>query len=239
MEQKNYTINHCTNQRNKTKKFYNHLNETDRKNIEVFLRRKDDPKYTGEKITITYIAKEIGVNKSTISREIKRGLFTTGYNADGAITRYFWDVGERVAKENRNRSRQKLKLNQNNKALQALEMIINKEKISPEDAVDKYEDFYKEKFPVCIKTIYKYIRLKIIKVKKGSLRCFKFKKRKKQPKTVKRLQKGDNIANRPIEAENRLVVGHWEGDTIHGGRGGSKDCLLTLAKELRAGFALF
>lgn len=99
--------------------------------------------------------------------------------------------------------------------------------ISPEDAIDKYEKHFNEKFPICLKTAYKYIRLKIIKVRKGALRKFRFDRVKKEPKVEKRLQKGDNISKRPIEADLRLNIGHWEGDTIYGKRG-TKECLLTL-----------
>ncbi|MGI6728860.1 MAG: IS30 family transposase [Bacilli bacterium] len=66
-----------------------------------------------------------------------------------------------------------------------------------------------------------------VNVKPSALRRFSFAKPKKAPKVGKRIQKGDNIAMRPQEAEMRLEIGHWEGDTIIGKRG-TKACSLTL-----------
>ena len=72
MEHLNYTTNSNIKQSFRISHF-NHLSIADRINIEKLLLLKNDKSYNGEKITIAYIAKIIGVNKSTISREIKRG----------------------------------------------------------------------------------------------------------------------------------------------------------------------
>ncbi len=54
-----------------------------------------DKSYNGEKITITYIAKIIGVNKSTISREINRGTIKELKNSnDHPISHYLASFGE-------------------------------------------------------------------------------------------------------------------------------------------------
>ncbi len=231
MKHKDYTTSETNIQSIQVKKRYTHLTKTDRQNIELYLKRKNDPKHTGPKITYDYIAKEIGVNKSTISREIKRGLFSSGYDASGPIEKYDWYVGERIAQEHRNRSHQKTKLTDDDIELKRLAAIINREKISPEDAIDKYEKHYQLKFPVCLKTVYKYIKRKILTVKKGTLRFYHTIKPKKARKAGKRAQKGDNISQRPEEAENRSVIGHWEGDTVYSSRSGGKECLLTFAER--------
>lgn len=239
MEHMNYTTNKFVNQNKPISKFYKHLTAIDRKNIERLLKLKDDKHYSGPKITIQYIANVIGFDKSTVSREIKRGMLQTGYNASGPIKHYAWDVGERIAKKRSNRTKQKTKLNSNNIEIRRLAKIINKEKISPEDAIYQYELYYNEKFPICLKTVYKYIRKRIIKLRKGILRYYKEIRVIKAPKEAKRIQKGDNISKRPNEAENRLEIGHWEGDTIYGSRDGSKECLLTLVDRRGRLFLVF
>lgn len=190
-----------------------------------------DSEYSGPKITLAYIATQTGFNRSTISREIKRGLYQTGRNASGAIIKYQWDVGDRLARGRSNRSHQKTKLNANSVEILRLAAIINHEHISPEDAIDKYEKFYNTEFPICLKTVYKYIRRNVMKIHKGILRFFDVQKTKKTSEIGKKIQKGDNISKRPEEAENRLIIGHWEGDTVYGPRNGSKECLLTLVER--------
>lgn len=111
-----------------------------------------------------------------------------------------------------------------------LSNLINNEKISPEVAIYLYERYFESKFPICLKTVYKYIKRKIIKIKPGILRHVNYYKAKKDPKIGKRIQKGDNISKRPEEANNREVFGHWEGDTVYSSRG-DKSCLLTLVER--------
>lgn len=219
MEQKDYTIENCETQRIAPKKFYQHLTETDRKNLERFLRLKQDKNYKGPKITYEYIGQQLGIHKSTVSREIKRGLWNTKTDASGRHYEYRSDVGQRVAKERSNRKRQRTKLKKGHIALERLTEIINREKTSPYNAFDLYEQHYGEKFPISLKTFYKYLRRRMVNVKPSALRRFSFAKPKKAPKVGKRIQKGDNIAMRPQEAEMRLEIGHWEGDTIIGKRG--------------------
>lgn len=166
MEHQNYITSINTNQPITTRKFFNHLSKTDRQNIERFLRLRNDPKYTGPKITLSYIASQTGFHKSTISREIKRGSFQSGFNASGPIINYAWDVGQRISQERSNRSHQKTKLTTDSIEMRRLAAIINHERISPEDAIDKYERFYHTNYPVCLKTVYKYIRKKLISVRK-------------------------------------------------------------------------
>ncbi len=228
MEHQNYITSINTNQPITTRKFFNHLSKTDRQNIERFLRLRNDPKYTGPKITLSYIASQTGFHKSTISREIKRGSFQSGFNASGPIINYAWDVGQRISQERSNRSHQKTKLTTDSIEMRRLAAIINHERISPEDAIDKYERFYHTNYPVCLKTVYKYIRKKLISVRKGILRFYDVHKKAKTVRNGKSIQKGDNISKRPIEAENRLIIGHWEGDTVYSPRNGGKECLFTL-----------
>ena len=88
MEQFNYTTNKSNNQSFR-KNHFNHLTYTDRINIEQLLLLKNNPDYVGEKITLNYIAKIIGVNKSTISREIKKYTFKELNQPNGKLVSYY------------------------------------------------------------------------------------------------------------------------------------------------------
>jgi hypothetical protein len=74
MEQKDYTIENCETQRIAPKKFYQHLTETDRKNLERFLRLKQDKNYKGPKITYEYIGQQL----ASIS-QLYLGRLNVGY----------------------------------------------------------------------------------------------------------------------------------------------------------------
>ena len=88
MEQFNYTTNNANNQSFR-KNHFNHLTYTDKINIEQLLLLKNNPDYVGKKITLDYIAKIIGVNKSTISREIKKGTFKELNQSNGKLVSHY------------------------------------------------------------------------------------------------------------------------------------------------------
>jgi IS30 family transposase len=213
MEQSNLTTNGLISQAKRLK--FSHLSTTDRNNIEYYLSN-------GWKQA--EIARKLGFNRSTISREIKRGSFRAGADSAGTHYKYGYDVGIRVAKENRLRSRMDTKLNKESQEIINLSKIINHEHVSVETALMLYKHFYHMPFPVCIKTVYKYIHKRYIKIK-YPIRIKSVSESK--PKQGKRLQRGKNISERPDEAKNRSDFGHFEGDLVVGTKG-TKECVLTL-----------
>jgi IS30 family transposase len=236
MEHLNNTTNLSKMQEINSKKSrlkYNHLNLTKRQNIEVLYNTQVWALFNKEisKINYSSIAKKVGCNRSTIIREIKKGLFEyRTYKTSGtAIFLYASETADNKSKLNREKSHSKTKLDNNSNELKSLRNLVNTFNISPEQAILLYNSESTSKFPVCLKTIYKYIRTGLVKFSKGyiNLRV----KYKKQPKEAKTSQKGDNIANRPESCNNRTEFGHFEGDLIVGVRGGSKECILTLVER--------
>ena len=228
MEQVNYTTNSNKIQTIRKKRF-NHLTWKDRLNIEYFLSLKSDKNYTGEKITLDYIAKSIGVNKSTISREIKRGTYRDFEPQSGRPrSQYLASFGEGTYKKNQKRTHYKSKLKEDSPELLELTKLLNSG-ADPFTALCLYEQKHNEKFPLCEKSIYNYFKRNMLKLKRGTINPRKHKHISK--KVQKSIQKGDNISLRCEQANTREEFGHWEGDLIIGAKGISKECLFTIIER--------
>ena len=225
MEHINYTLSTQNNQQKR--KPYSHLTLTQRKRIEYFNNLKYDKNYNGPKLTCAYIASQVGVNKSTISRELKKGAHKKSWSGGAApTTRYVYDVAQRITNENSKRSHYKAKINDDNIDIKNIVKISQKENISIENAVYIYENMTNRKCPVCLKTLYNYAHKGKFKLHKINFKFYK--KEKKHGLVSKMIQKGVNISERPIEAEKRLEFGHFEGDLIIGSKNTSKFNLFTL-----------
>ncbi len=228
MEHLNYTTNSNIKQSFR-KSHFNHLSIADRINIEKLLLLKNDKSYNGEKITIAYIAKIIGVNKSTISREIKRGTYKEFHPLNGSpISRYRASFGDGTYQKNQKRSHYKYKLKPTSVELIELTQLLNSG-ADPLTALCLYEQKHSKPFPLCEKSIYNYFHKKIIKLKRGTINPRKHTKIAK--KVQKMMVKGDNISFRGAKANSREEFGHWEGDLIIGSKGISKSCLFTIIER--------
>lgn len=228
MRQTNYTTNQNNIQLFR-KRHFNHLSLADRLNIEKLLNLKNDITYTGPKITLAYIASIIGVNKATISREIKRGTYFSHNPYTGMPTsKYLASFGQGVYNKNQNRSHYKLKLAKDSPILMELATLMNYG-ADPFTALCLYEKKHHTKFPLCEKSIYNYFHKNLLKLKRGSINP------RKHTHTIKKVQKmmlkGDNISLRSEKANSREEFGHWEGDLIVGSKGTSKFCLFTIIER--------
>jgi len=224
----NYTTKQNNNQLFR-KKHFNHLTLTDRINIESLLKLKNSKANNGQKITLSYIASIIGTNKSTISREIKRGTFHFIDRVTGrSKSQYLASFGQGVYEKNQKRSHYKQKLDKDSPELKELTSIMNSG-ADPLTALCLYEKKHNKKFPLCEKSIYNYFHKNQLKLKRGTINPRKHKHIIQ--KTQKLMVKGDNIALRCEEANTRAEFGHWEGDLIIGARGTSKECLFTLIER--------
>lgn len=228
MEQINYTINTKNNQRFK-KKHFNHLTWADRLNIQHLLGLKNNKKYNGPKITCAYIAAVIGVNKSTISREIKKGTYSDHHHMTGKPqNRYLASYAQGAYNKNLKRSHYKYKLQKDSNELKEIAKLLNYG-ADPHTALYLYKQKHNFKFPLCEKSIYNYYKRGFLKLKRNCINPRKHKQ--KVEKTQKMIQKGDNISNRPEKANTREEFGHWEGDLILGAKNKSKECLFTMIER--------
>jgi transposase, IS30 family len=186
------------------------------------------------------IARQIGVDRATVGRELKRGATVIAdrrpvYRASMAQTRADW----RAAKGGRS---QPTKLSGNPRLLAEVQERLGLEH-SPEEISGRLKiDFPDEpEMWVSHETIYKELYVQ----GRGSLRR-DLHKRLRTGRAVRktRRQVGErrgriagmvNIAERPSEVDDRVVPGHWEGDLIVGA--GSKSAIGTLVERV-SGFVM-
>jgi len=110
---------------------------------------------------------------------------------------------------------------------------------SPETICGRWNEEFPERKPLCVSTIYRYIKLgkfKEITVKQHLRRRGKF----MLPRNTcyNSIQPDRIIPEWPDEIRNRIRIGDWEGDTVYGGVG--KGLLVSLvdrkSRYLRIGF---
>lgn len=186
------------------------LTYTQRLQIETMLNAKHTRKE---------ICNLVGIHKSTLSREIKKGLYQ-----HKKIIPNFWK-GDKVVFENRysailsqekyemacqNKGRD-IKLGKDFELVHYIEQRVNEDKIS---ACAVLGEIKRKQLPftsISKTTLYRYIEL-------GFFSNIKLEKRKKAYKkqVMKRAPKGTSIEKRPIEIAERNTFGHWEMDCVCG-----------------------
>lgn len=173
------------------------------------------------------IARRLGRSRSTINRELKRNVT----RHDG---HYRAEKAQQYAVARRRRERRKSWFSPAQMA--EVEKLLKK-KWSPEQvsAVLKQRGVCS----ISHETIYRYV----LRNKKAGgtlythMRIMSKKVRKRYNSKDSRgiLAGKRHISERPIEAENRLQIGHWEGDTVMGRD--KRACILTMVDRL-SGFAV-
>lgn len=209
------------NYNTKTKNF-KHLNYEKRKIIERFLN---------EKVPKVQIAKLLGIARSTLYEEIKRGSVVQLKSDLTEYSKYFAEVGQRVYEENRKNSRKPLKMNEAIEFIKYAEEKILKEKLSPDVICGRAKMTKQFKKIVCTKTLYNYIDKGILKVKNIDLPLrVKLKTKNRKIRKNRRIL-GESIERRTSEINERKNFGHWEIDTVIGTKN-KGEVLLTLDERL-------
>lgn len=230
MSEENNTTKSSKNQ-------YHHLTEDDRVKVQSLAEQKDE---NGKRLfNNTYIANYIGVDKSTISRELRNrikskinvrsGKITNKpYNATDAQNDYLFKRGL---------SKAEYKLEKYPIMAKFIEDKIKIEKWAPDVIVGymkTHNYFEKDGFcEITTPTIYNAIRLGIINVKLSDTRRMKddSKYNYHEQKSVSISKLPYSIENRPEEIEKRLIFGHFELDTVIGTSKGKHECLMTLTER--------
>ena len=216
---------------------YHHLTYKDRCAIQTLVNQKDK---NGKRLfNNSYIAKYLGVNRSTISRELNKRkqhkmYIRTGktslkpYNATYAQNDYHFKRGL---------SKGKYKVRKYTEMALFIENKNKNDKWSPDVIVGymKRHNYFKKNgyAPITVPTIYNAIRYGIINVKIQDTRRMKeiIKYKHHDKNTLPASKIPYSIELRPEEINNRLIFGHFEIDTVIGSSRGKHECLLTMTER--------
>ena len=193
---------------------YKHLTLSEREKI-LFL------KASGK--SITAIAQELGRNKGTISRELRRNAIDGEYMPVNAEAQY---------KERRTACRPKKKL-----ANDALRAHVENRLLDCQWSPEQIAGRLMSEFGICVvsyATIYRAIYSGMLdapgrttaKVVKKLRHHGKRRRKRSGEERRGKITISYDISERPVDAENRSVIGHFEADTVVGKQG--RACLVTL-----------
>lgn len=221
-----------------TKKQYHHLTRDDRCKIETLINLKDK---NGKRLySNTYIANELGVNKSTISRELKNRIKAKINPRTGTIKIKPYNVSD--AHNDYLSKRALSKANYMLDDMPILKKFIEDKILEDNWAPDaiagyiKSHKLYKNNGFALISTstIYRAIHYNLLKVKKeNTRRMIKFEKSGKysSKSELPESKLKYSIELRPKDINDRKSFGHWELDTVIGKRDGIHECLMTLTER--------
>lgn len=211
MDTQNYTTEHRKGQ---------HLLAEERHEIEVRLK---------DGWSVYRIAKHLGRPYNTIKNEIARGTVNL-YN--GKVTRYKAKAGEEQYKENRRNSRRQYKRLEVSSFIKYVEELFAQGWSLDVCAHRALETgLFRRNQTVCTKTLYNYVDIGLVSIKNMDL-PEKLKRNTKKGKVRKNKRiLGDSIELRPESVELREEFGHWEADTVVGGKKEDEPCTVTLVER--------
>ena len=229
---------HITNNTiKKTKNQYHHLTYENRCTIQALANQKDE---NGKRIfNNSYIANYLGVNRSTISRELNKRkeyrfmvrsgkTFKKPYSASYAQNNYLFKRGL---------SKGEYKLRKYKEMATFIENKIKIDKWSPDVIIGymkRHNYFKKDGYTsITVPTVYNAIRYGIINVKIEETRRMKeiIKYKHHEKNTLPSSKIPYSIESRPEEINNRSIFGHFEIDTVIGTSRGKHECLLTITER--------
>lgn len=188
-------------------------------------------------IKVVDIAAQLGVHRSTIYNELKRGQYLHRNSDYTEEMRYSPDIAQERCEENLKVRGTQLKIGNDIDFANYIEDKIVNEDYSPAAVLGELKAQGREgefKTSICVTTLYSYIDKGIfLKLTNKNLPVKKNEKRtyKKVKKQQARANAGTSIEKRPDDVDKREEFGHWEMDSVIGQRGKSKNTLLTLTER--------
>jgi len=179
---------------------YTHLTAADRGAIQVLFQ---------EQYSLREIGRKLGVNPSTVSREINQRSTPTGYHASIAQAHY---------QKKRERCRQTKKLNYSRRQkyiTTKLQLGWSPEQISGRLKLEGNIGLY-----VCPETIYAWLYQDDWAYKEERLyQYLRLGRKKRKPKLGRnkhrsKIPNRTSIHERDVVVDQRVEIGHWEGDSV-------------------------
>lgn len=199
------------------------MNERERYAIELMLKAKTP---------VREIAAALGRHVSTIYRERSRGLVEV-YGRDlKKEVRYLADTAQMRYQERQSEKGRLLKVGNDMAFIRYFENAVGKERLSPCAALALWEGEQHDT-TVSYTTLYSYIHSGVFLNLTDENLPYNVSKRKKKERSKVALKNiwGRSIEARPKEIRSRDSFGHWEMDTVYGGKGTSPACLLVLTER--------
>ena len=207
-------------------KGYKHLTYTNRLQIEAWLKAKKP---------VSWMAEQIGCNRSTIYREIKRGEYTR-MNTDWTYSKaYAPEIAEDKYQAHLRAKGGELKIGNDYELAEYLERKIAKDKYSPEAALGQIKkDGLEFKATISKQTLYHYIDMGLFLHLTNKDLPYKGKRTSHYHKVrPRRAPFGKSIETRPDHIKNREEFGHWEMDCVEGKKGTKKALLVLTERKTR------
>lgn len=179
------------------------------------------------------IAELVGKSVRTIYYELARGKTEQLTTQLEKKVVYLADAAQRKYEENKTAKGAKLKIGSDIKFAKYIEMMIEEFQYSPYAALQSIKNSeMKFNTDICTTTLYSYIDKGIFLTISNKNLPIKNKPKKQEYKRTVALNnlKGTSIEKRPEEIRNREIPGHWEMDTVVGGKKG-KQCLLVMSER--------
>lgn len=206
---------------------YRYITEAERYQIEILLQ---------QKYSIRQIAESLGHKYHTIWHEVKKG---TVKQLDKLLAEHYVykaDYAQLVTKQNMSNRGGNLKIGSDHKLAAYIEDMIKNKKYSPAALLShaKSEGLQFDT-SICEKTIYNYIDMGLfLNISYSDLPYKKRKRKKKEPdsKVAFHNRSGRSIDKRSKDIMRRGSYGHWEMDTVVGGQGKGRSCLLVLSERM-------
>lgn len=212
-----------------TKRVFKHLSRMDRLRIEKWLKEGLKPRQ---------IADKLRVHISTVYRELKRGAYERlDARTWETVTAYSPDIAEEKYQANLREKGPELKIGKDHELAAYIEQTIISKDCSPAAALGYAKIEGKTfKTSVSVPTIYSYIK-KGVFLELTQVDLPRHGKRKADYKKVEkkaaRASAGESIERRPEEVKNREEFGHWEMDTVYGGKNTTKALLVLTERKTR------
>jgi IS30 family transposase len=186
----------------------------------------------------TSLGRLLGKDRTTIIREVKRGLTEIMTDDEYIGWKYLAKTAQEDADWQKSAHGPDLKIGSDTVLVEKLEAAIKDGKKSPYAAV---QDFINEGWPtetrIGWRTVYRYIDAGLAGAvtRENLLRKGKMKKHRKSgddaPKHSREGARERSIDKRPACINDRSEGCHWEMDTVRGKKNGSQACLLTLTER--------